>query len=404
MSERQRNNKEIQMPQQAWDMLYLASCALNGRKPDEDKVAQMDLDSLRKMSMYHKVEAMICMALEETETFRNSDLFLVQRWKQEKGKAIRKNMLLDAARKQVLAAMEAAGIWYVPLKGSILQYMYPRYGMRQNGDVDILYDASCQKRLKSVMEGCGFVAESVGKEYHDIYIKPSVCDFEMHTMLAGKDSPEIYSYYKNVQKRLLYDEESEYGRHFGDEDFYIYNVAHMFKHFMSSGTGFRPLADIYVYLDRKGGELDWEYVRREAEALGMAKFEKGMRMLCRKIFGNGEMPEPSEFSQKETALLAELAQAGVYGTQQGRVERKMEELRIEKVTLGTARGRIKYILKRLFPDMEWFRRHEPFCAEHKICIPFFLVYRVVRQLFRYRKSLGKELRTLHNMAKNKNHT
>ncbi len=40
---------------------------------------------------------------------------------QVKKKSIRKNCLLDIERTSILADMEQHGIWYMPLKGSILK-------------------------------------------------------------------------------------------------------------------------------------------------------------------------------------------------------------------------------------------------------------------------------------------
>ncbi|MCI8307065.1 MAG: nucleotidyltransferase family protein [Lachnospiraceae bacterium] len=393
--EQRTDNKK--MPAAAWDLLYLAACALHDRAPEEDRVALMDLDRLCRMGVFHNMAAMICMPLERTESFKSADASTVQKWTMEKGKAIRKNMLLDASREQVLTAMEAAGIWYMPLKGSVLQYMYPCYGMRQNGDVDILYDVSCHKKLRRVMENLGFRTEELNKKYHDVFVKPTAGCFEMHGRLFDKASPTLCQYYRGVRDRLIVDEGLEYGRHFSDEDFYIYMIAHMYRHYLNAGAGFRYLADIYVYIWKKGDALDWNYVTSEADKLGMASFEAKMRALSRKIFGENALSNPPALTEKEKTLLADFALSGVYGTSKGLVERKMQEMHIDGGTPGAAVRR-RYIVRRLFPDMDWYRRHKPFLAKHKVCIPFFLVYRVFRQLFRYRKSLKTELGALRDIG------
>ena len=44
-------------------------------------------------------------------------------------------------------------------------------------------------------------------------------------------------YYQDVKSHLILDEGSRYGYHFSDEDFYLYMLAHEYKHFSGSGTG-----------------------------------------------------------------------------------------------------------------------------------------------------------------------
>lgn len=49
------------------------------------------------------------------------------------------------------------------------------------------------------------------------------------------------------QARLLGD---GYEKHFSREDFYIYLVAHEYKHYFLGGTSLRSLADTYIYLKK----------------------------------------------------------------------------------------------------------------------------------------------------------
>ena len=162
----------------------------------------------------------------------------------------------------------------MPLKGSVLQALYPKYGMRQMSDNDILYDPSGQKWLADIMERRGYDVEVCGKSNHDVFLKPPIFNFEMHTSLFGQFSGGAwYNYYKNVKERLLADEGASYRYHFTDEDFYLYMTAHTYKHYSYSGVGLRSLVDAYVFTEAKGGSMDWGYIGREAAGMGIADFE-----------------------------------------------------------------------------------------------------------------------------------
>lgn len=54
-------------------------------------------------------------------------------------------------------------------------------------DQDILYDSSRQNDVMNIMLGLGYSAESIGKSHHDVYHKPPIFNFEMHTALFGPD-------------------------------------------------------------------------------------------------------------------------------------------------------------------------------------------------------------------------
>lgn len=64
----------------------------------------------------------------------------------------------------------------------------------------------------------------------------------------------------------------------------------MFKYFDGSGTGIRSLLDQYVYLNRLEDSLDFPYIDKQCEILGIADFEKENRDLCKKVLNNnGQM-------------------------------------------------------------------------------------------------------------------
>jgi len=133
--------------------------------------------------------------------------------------------------------------------------------MREMADNDVLFDAYKQKQSKEIMLAHGYAAESVGKTHHDVYMKPPVLNFELHTALFGSAHAEpLFKYYADTKSFLRKDEGNNYGYHFSDEDFYVYMTAHEWKHYDGSGTGIRSLLDCYVYCKVKGDLLDWDYI------------------------------------------------------------------------------------------------------------------------------------------------
>ena len=121
------------MKQTGYDMLYLTACAVNNITPDSSCIALIDPDELFKMCQYHSLTAIVCTALESAGISNKKFI-------EAKLKAIRKNILLDSERKKICGTLEQYGIWYMPLKGTVLKELYPQTDVRQMSDNDILFD------------------------------------------------------------------------------------------------------------------------------------------------------------------------------------------------------------------------------------------------------------------------
>lgn len=376
------------MRQNAYDMLYLTSCALRGTVPDGKRTAEMDLEKLFGLCQNHNLTAMVCMALESAGQEISSQ------WKEAKAKAIRKNILLDAERQNILRYMEQNGIWYMPLKGSVLKDLYPKLGMRQMADNDILFDAQYREQVQSFMESQGYFPKSVGVSIsnHDVYYKEPVYNFELHVSLFGELHAKILrDYYRDVFPRLVKDTQNQFGYHFTAEDFYIYITAHTYKHYSGGGTGLRSLADTFVYTQVKGSQLDWAYVEAELEKLEMAAFEREFRLLSETVFSSDF--DEKTLSEAERRMLENCLFHGCYGTVQNEIAGKVR--RSGGKSLRSSK--LRYLWGRVFPSMEFCRLHYPFFYRHKWLMPVLWVYRPVKGLLWNGKKLWKEFVVVKNM-------
>ncbi|MBQ6441284.1 MAG: nucleotidyltransferase family protein [Lachnospiraceae bacterium] len=342
----------------AEDVIYLISCSMNGVSPDHDTVKDMDFAMLYKVADFHLLTAITAMALESADVHDPT-------FTQAKAKAIRKVALMDAEMQALFARLNAAGIWYMPLKGTVLKGYYPVFGMRQMADHDILFDAERAEDVKTIMESLGFEVKHFGASNHDCYYKEPVCNFEMHRALFGPSHDErLYTYYRDVQDRLIGD---GCEKHFSPEDFYLYMTAHEYKHYSGGGTGLRSLLDTYVYLH--GVSLDMVYVEREIEKLGIGDFEAANRSLALHLFGG----EP--LTEEEREMLDYVLSSGTYGTMANSIRRQIRE-----------KGRWGYFLSRmtlpadlmhqLYPVLDKAPVLYPFCWSHRLIHAFFFKHKV----------------------------
>lgn len=374
-------------------LLYLMACALQGVSAREEVLADADLKQLLIMARKHSVASMVCMALEKTAIFANADEATKKQWIDAKNKAIRKNMLLDAERKTISHELETQGIWYMPLKGSILKDWYPKFGMREMADNDILFDASKRKEVKAIFQGRGYTVKEYNKSNHDEYEKPPIYNFEMHVELYHKIYDTFNEKYADVKQRLIPDAEVPYRLHFTPEDFYVFVIAHAYKHYSSSGTGIRTLADIYIMNQKLGGTMNWEYVDSELRGLGIFSYECESRELAQKLFGIAELPTKANLSEAEQQMLAYYLGASTYGTIENRTLNQMQKLQPDGGAI-TAHTKRKYLLSRIFPGREWCEAYAPTVYKYPVLLPFFWVWRLAVKGVKRRDIAKQELEAI----------
>jgi len=358
------------------DLLYLCSCALEQRIPDADRVSAMDLTKLYELCGFHSLTALAAAALMPLGDA------LPKEWKEARAKAMRRTILFDAERGKICAFFEEKGIWYLPLKGILLKDYYPSPGLREMADNDILYDSAYQDAVQAFMMENGYKAVSVGVTAHDTYQKPPVFNFELHRMLYNEyDDRTLCAYYKDVRQRLVQDGENSFRFRFVDEDFYLYILSHAYRHYSDEGTGLRSLVDVYVFLKAKGDRVDWHYMEAEAEKMGISDFFRVFSSLGRKLFPYGE---GVELTDEEARMLSDLLESGTYGTLEGGVARSIQRT-------GGKTAKLKYLWKRLFPDLSVYKVKYPFFYRHKWLLPVAWLWRLFSGLFRHGRRILREL-------------
>ena len=347
--------------QTAQDVIYLISCAANEEIPDKTRIAAMDLEAVYAFASHHMIAAAVAFALESAG-------YQDKQFSQAIAAAQRKAVIFQNILTNIKSRLEAAGIWYMPLKGAVLKELYPKYGMRQFADHDILFDASRAEDVKTIMESLGFKAEHFGSGNHDCYYKKPCLNFEMHRSLFGPSHDEkLYTYYQYVEEKLLGD---GCEKHFSSEDFYLYFLAHEYKHYAASGTGLRSLMDTYVYLNAE--TLDMDYVATEAEKLGIREFEEKNRTLSFHLFGNGELTDSDQ------RMLDYILSSGTYGTVMHAVSNKLHKNNWTKSRYLLHRFSVP--VSRNNKNYDAFAGCYPFFYNHRILLPILPFYRTFRSM------------------------
>ena len=365
----------------AWDMLYLTACGIHTQAPDPARVLAMDLKKVYTLSRSQSLNALTYLALEQMTKREDRPEIpdpdrILPAWAESRNKAIRKIMLLDGARAQLFAYLEEKGIWHLPLKGVILTPLYPELGTRQMSDNDTLFDGAYRQEVREWFVDHGYTAESYGEGNHDEYHKAPVYNFEMHVALFNKTAqPQMAEYYQTLKERLKLAPGKAYEYCMTDEDFYLYLLAHMYKHYSNNGTGLRSLLDVHVY-NRANDKLDRVYLDQELQKIGLLEFEEQMRLLADKFFDPAL--KKTNLTEQEWEILQEFLFNHTYGRIENSWRNTVRKTQPEGKPI-TAGVKFRYILRRLFPSRahmeKWCELYSPFFHRHKWLMPAARVWR-----------------------------
>ena len=372
--------------------IYLTACAASGKTAELESV---DFETLWDMSRSHNMTALTAKGLLPTKAFKNADEKEQKRWKNALDNSVKKTMLFDAERKKLLNFFEENGIWYMPLKGAVLNGLYKSYGTREFADNDILVDPEKTDDAKEHLLSRGYKFRS--DEFSaDEYSKPPFFNFEIHRALIDEsvEFERAYIYYKDVKNRLVKDAGNKYGYHFTDDDYYIYFIFHAFKHYDSRGTGFRTVADEYVVLNSDKLKLNFGYITKELDKLGIRVFEERLRELAVSLFSEPDRTEENlrGLNDDTREMLGFILSCSTFGEMKNLFKRDLDS-----ISNGKKPSKAKYWLKRVFPPRSRFKYSNPFVYKHKIVYPFFLSYRMIVNPIRHRRYLKNEIRTVKNI-------
>lgn len=232
-------------------------------------------------------------------------------------KAFRNDVMLSVCRREDMAELEEMlcreKIEYIPVKGSIVSPLYPVPQLRTMGDTDIVIHEADRERLTALMTENGFSTEF---DLHVSSFSRDVVSYEFHDLLFYDDEafrPGCSDFFNGVWEHSTvcgngFRREPEASFHF------VYLLAHLARHIVRFGCGFRQFMDIAVCVRALGNRLDPEYILPALESLGLGSFSKSCFALCERWFGvampfpHGK-PDPEFYARSSEILFRN----GVFG-------------------------------------------------------------------------------------------
>lgn len=277
----------------------------------------------------------------------------------------------DLEIKKWLDAAEAQGIDCIPLKGYWLRKLYPAPIMRSMTDFDVLLRSMDRSMIRPWMESMGYVAEEEKEiSHHDNYMKKPWMYMELHKHLmkprAGRDEFE-----QNLWARCQPVKGYQHVFQMSPEDFYVFHMVHMYKHFTSRGSGLKSIIDMYLFLQKHGQKLDQAYLEQELNRFGILQYTHYMEKLADIWLGDGE-------SDDDTRLVTDyIADCGMFGTSKHYHTIQM----VSGKGKSQRSSKFRYRMKLLFPDATTMAKRFPSVLKFPYLLPFYWIARFFRSLF-----------------------
>lgn len=271
-----------------------------------------------------------------------------------------------------LDAAEAKGLDCIPLKGFLLRQLYPNPMMRSMTDLDVLIRDMDRQDVRTWMEGLGYIAEEThALSHHDNYEKRPWMYMELHFHLMkprpGRDELE-----KKIWEHATLMPGRKHIYQMSMEDFYIFHLLHLHKHFISRGVGLKSVVDIHVFLKAQGVTLNRKYLQQELKALGIDDFGAYMEKLARVLLGN----EPAD---EDCKLVADyMADCGIFGSSQNQHVLQMSQTKGKSNTSK----KLRYGMHRLFPGVKDMQKHFPSVKRFPWLLPAYWVARFFKLFFK----------------------
>lgn len=365
-------------------IIALVKSALTGEKAEISE--NFDWDNALNTAKKHQILPMLYYGVQYSGITPPAEIMQFLELATFKNISVSQNQLY--ALEQIYKAFDENEIDYMPLKGSVLKFVYPKPEMRPMGDADILIRQEQYEKIRILMQKSGFT-EGRESSYDYAWDKPSTLHLELHKHLVPVNYKDFYSYYDNPWRLAHNVKNNRYI--LNDEDNYIFIFTHYAKHYRARGIGIRHILDIYVFLSQNKN-MNFSYIDKELEKMGLLKFYKNTIHTINVWFGEEHADTISDF------ITNKIFSSGSFG--------KNEYLNISNAVITSKsaeslRGiKFKQLFNMIFLPYSNMCILYPCLKKIPVLLPIFWVVRAVYAVFNKRKRIGYHIKNLKSLTDN----
>ena len=277
------------------------------------------------------------------------------------------------------------------MKGIVLRNLYPKPELRPSVDEDLLIrPEEIQVYHKAMLDyGLELVNpdEDITRSHEVAYQnKEKHLYIEVHKQLFPPESGaygDLNALFDGVWDRHM--TVKLYGQQFETltpTDHLLYLICHAYKHFLHSGVGVRQIADMALFANAYGGDIDWEHIYRACQSVNIETFTAALFQIANKHLTLKEIPAPfARIPVDEQPLLEDILSGGLYGTVD--IDRVHSgNMTLDAVAAQKQGRRGSGVWHSLFPGAAYLKGHFPYAKKHPVLLPLAWAQRLGNYLAR----------------------
>lgn len=253
-------------------------------------------------------------------------------------------------RNMVIEAFDKNNIGYIFIKGLTLAKYYDEEFLRFSSDVDVVVEKHNYLRARDILvNDYGFIQNGFSENEMPLSFKNGA-HLDLHCMFGRADNPIEY----------LYSDVDYYGDHELDNEFKLFHICnHGAKHLGNGFISLQYLIDLY-YVNNL--DIDFVKLNRLLSSANLSSFYENTVKLLNVLFENGDKDDLSDlyidflFNGKQTKGRENLV----------RVNRAKNN-----------RGKLSYMLSRVFPKYKTMCSIYPELIDKKFLLPVCYLRRAV---------------------------
>lgn len=289
--------------------------------------------------------------------------------------------------------LQSRGLSPQVMKGIILRNLYPNPELRPSADEDLLIRPEEFPRYHQAMLDYGLSLVNPDEDIEKAH-EVAYQDKEKHLYIEVHKQPfppesgavgDLNALFDGVHDRHM--TVTIYGQQFetlAPTDHLLYLICHAYKHFLHMGVGIRQVADMALFANAYGEDIDWEHIYQACQSVHIETFTAALFQIAHKYLTMNTIPDAfAHIEVDEQPLLEDILSGGLYGTS------SMSRTHSSTITLGaveSSKGHKRSRLRTLFPPLTSLTRRFPYLRKFPFLIPVAWVQRIIIYLLELKHS------------------
>jgi len=351
---------------------YLESDGKNCSAPEF--AAMADLNAILKISLHNNCDSFIYHTIRKWACEFGLDATTLHAYKNRMLFSAVSQLRADAELKEVMIALNHAGVRFMLLKGAILSSLYPDPAYRRSCDADIHISEEDTNHASEILTNRGYQKIPTTNKFSIKYQLDATLSIELHTRLFE----DFYEKYRTAISAAGFGSSANrrevrvlgtLAETLTTNHFLVYVICHHTKHFIDTGITLRHLIDIYVFVNEYNEQLNWVYIISSLERFGIKDFALNLLYICQHYLGMVDLSFLYQDIEEDVVemLLFDIVERKALDDGE-QYDASMHHI-VRETYLNVANKNTNMILANLFPGSKLLTAKFNYVKKHPVMLP-----------------------------------